>query len=95
MGGVWDGLLLGQLYSHAYSYLHGPSVGGTNPSLLRAMGAGTATIALDVNFNRDVLGHEGEYSSSVSTLRECIESAESDAAEQCRGGASLQERAAE
>lgn len=95
LGGVWDGLLLDQLYAHAYSYIHGHSVGGTNPSLLRAMGAGTATIAFDVNFNRDVLGHEAKYFSSVSTVRACIESAESDGAEQFRAGASLQERAAE
>lgn len=61
LGGVWDGLLLDQLYAHAYSYIHGHSVGGTNPSLLRARGAGTATIAFDVNFNRDVLGHEAKF----------------------------------
>ena len=42
LGGVWDQRLLDQLYAHALTYLHGHSVGGTNPSLLRAMGAGTA-----------------------------------------------------
>jgi glycosyltransferase involved in cell wall biosynthesis len=49
------------LYANAYSYLHGHSVGGTNPSLLRAIGAATATTAFDVDFNREVLGSAGRY----------------------------------
>ena len=52
---VDDQDLLDALYAHAYTYAHGHSVGGTNPSLLRAMGAGTAVIAYDVPFNREVL----------------------------------------
>ncbi len=48
LGGVWDQELLDQLYAHCSTYLHGHSVGGTNPSLLRAIGAGAATIAYDV-----------------------------------------------
>ena len=55
VGGVWDQELLDQLYGNAYTYLHGHCVGGTNPSLLRAIGAGTATLAFDVVFNREVL----------------------------------------
>ena len=38
LGGLWDQDLLNQLYANCRSYLHGHSVGGTNPSLLRAMG---------------------------------------------------------
>src|SRR5690606_29561686 len=59
LGGVWDQELLDQLYAGALTYLHGHSVGGTNPSLLRAIGGGTATIAYDVGFNREVLGANG------------------------------------
>jgi glycosyltransferase involved in cell wall biosynthesis len=54
VGAVYDQELLDQLYAHATTYIHGHSVGGTNPSLLRAMGAGTAVLALDVEFNREV-----------------------------------------
>ena len=61
LGGVWDQELLDQLYAGAHAYLHGHSVGGTNPSLLRAVGAGTATIAFDSVFNREVLGVVGDY----------------------------------
>ena len=53
-GSIYDQELLDQLYAHSLTYTHGHSVGGTNPSLLRAMGAGTAVLAYDVSFNREV-----------------------------------------
>jgi len=61
LGGIFDQDLLDQLYGNAASYLHGHSVGGTNPSLLRALGAGATPIAYDVSFNREVAGDDGEY----------------------------------
>ena len=58
LGAVWDQELLDQLYVGSRSLLHGHSVGGTNPSLLRAMGAGTRITAYDCVFNREVTdGH--------------------------------------
>lgn len=78
IGGVWDQELLDQLYSNALIYWHGHSVGGTNPSLLRALGAGAATNAFDVSFNREVLGGAGEYFSSVEDVPELAEAAEAD-----------------
>jgi glycosyltransferase involved in cell wall biosynthesis len=36
-------------------YVHGHSVGGTNPALLQALGAGAPTLALDTPFNAEVL----------------------------------------
>jgi glycosyltransferase involved in cell wall biosynthesis len=45
VGGVYDQELLDQLYAGCASYLHGHSVGGTNPSLLRAMGAAAPVLA--------------------------------------------------
>lgn len=68
LGGVWDAELLNQLYAGSASYLHGHSVGGTNPSLLRAMGAGATTIAHDNLFNREVLGDDGFFGDTVETL---------------------------
>lgn len=61
LGGVFDQDLLDALYAHARLYVHGHSVGGTNPSLLRAMGAGTAVLAWDVNFNRETLDDLGWF----------------------------------
>lgn len=41
---------------HAYACLHGHQVGGTNPSLVEAMGAGNAIIGHDNQFNRWTAG---------------------------------------
>ena len=54
LGGIYDQELLDQLYANARTYIHGHSVGGTNPSLLRAMGAGAPVLAFDCEFNREV-----------------------------------------
>jgi glycosyltransferase involved in cell wall biosynthesis len=54
LGGIYDPELLDQLYANARTYIHGHSVGGTNPSLLRAMGAGAPVLAFDCEFNREV-----------------------------------------
>ena len=81
VGGVWDQRLLDQLYAGALTYLHGHSVGGTNPSLLRAMGAGTATLGWDVSFNREVLGASGRFFDSAAALVPLLEAAEADPAD--------------
>jgi len=86
VGGIWDQELLDQLYANADTYLHGHSVGGTNPSLLRAMGAGTPTTAFDVVFNREVLGNAGRYFASAQDLTMQIQVSESDAAATRRMG---------
>jgi len=44
---------------HCAGYLHGHMVGGTNPSLLEALAAGNVVIGTDVEFNREVIGNEG------------------------------------
>lgn len=80
VGPVWDQALLDRLYHHAGTYVHGHSVGGTNPSLLRAMGAGTAVVAYDVVFAREVLGDVGWYFSDVDDLAARLEAAETDPA---------------
>jgi len=55
LGHVDDQDLLNELWANAAVYVHGHSVGGTNPSLLQAMGAGAPTLALDTPFNAEVL----------------------------------------
>lgn len=39
---------------NALGYLHGHSVGGTNPSLLEALGSTRLNLLLDVGFNKEV-----------------------------------------
>lgn len=87
VGGVWDQELLDQLYSNALVYWHGHSVGGTNPSLLRAIGSGTATNAYDVDFNREVLEESGRYFSRPQDVARLVAEAESpDSDVSVRGG---------
>jgi glycosyltransferase involved in cell wall biosynthesis len=78
LGGVWDQQLLDQYYANARTYVHGHSVGGTNPSLLRAMGAATPVITYDVIFNRGILGSTGRYFSEAGELPGLLEAAEAD-----------------
>ncbi|RWZ50881.1 glycosyltransferase family 1 protein [Labedella phragmitis] len=94
LGGVWDQDLLDELYANALTYVHGHSVGGTNPSLLRAIGAGTAVLAWDVDFNREVTLEDGRYFGSASALAPLLESSESDLAATLSRGDRLRVRAA-
>ncbi|HXC75504.1 MAG TPA: DUF1972 domain-containing protein [Candidatus Acidoferrum sp.] len=73
LGSVWDQELLDSLYAHARVYIHGHSVGGTNPSLLRAMGAGAAVAAYDVSFNREVLDDGSMLWGSAGRLTQLLE----------------------
>ncbi|MBF4563543.1 DUF1972 domain-containing protein [Plantibacter sp. VKM Ac-2876] len=95
LGGVWDQELLDQLYAGALTYVHGHSVGGTNPSLLRAMGAGTAVIGFDSVFNHEVVGDSGSFFAASDEVARLIEQAELDEAGTAALGAALQVRAAE
>jgi glycosyltransferase involved in cell wall biosynthesis len=56
IGAVYDKERLETLRYHSLAYFHGHSVGGTNPSLLEAMGCGNLVVAHDNPFNREVLG---------------------------------------
>jgi rhamnosyltransferase len=54
VGTVYDTELLTKIRENAYGYFHGHSVGGTNPSLLEALGATKLNLLYDVGFNREV-----------------------------------------
>lgn len=56
LGALYDRRLVPQLRAHARLYLHGHRVGGTNPSLVEALGAGNPVVAHDNRFNRWVAG---------------------------------------
>jgi glycosyltransferase involved in cell wall biosynthesis len=55
-GAIYDQTVLASLRFHAAAYCHGHTVGGTNPSLVEALGAGCAVIAHDNRFNRWTAG---------------------------------------
>lgn len=54
VGTVYDTELLGKIRESAYGYFHGHEVGGTNPSLLEALGTTRLNLLYDVGFNREV-----------------------------------------
>jgi glycosyltransferase involved in cell wall biosynthesis len=75
VGAVWDQSLLDAMYAGAASYLHGHSVGGTNPSLLRAMIHTAPIIAYDCPYNRETTGgwalwfeHEREIAAAIDRV---------------------------
>ena len=57
----FDKNTLNQLRYFSHLYLHGHSVGGTNPSLLEAMACSSMILAHDNDFNRAVLGEDAHY----------------------------------
>lgn len=75
LGHVDDQRLLTQLWAHSAVYVHGHSVGGTNPAVLQALGAGAPTIALDTPFNAEVLPFpEHRFPQDAGVLAERIRS---------------------
>lgn len=60
-GAIYDKAVVQALRFHARFYVHGHQVGGTNPSLVEALGAGNAVLAHDNLYNRWVAGEGGVY----------------------------------
>lgn len=56
LGAIYEPQVVQALRRHSVGYLHGHTVGGTNPSLVEALGAGNPVIAHDNAFNRWVAG---------------------------------------
>lgn len=61
VGTVYDQELLMKIRENAFAYLHGHEVGGTNPSLLEALGSTDLNLLLDVGFNREVAEDSALY----------------------------------
>lgn len=54
VGTVYDQELLKKIRENAYAYFHGHTVGGTNPSLIEALGSTDLNLLVDVGFNKEV-----------------------------------------
>ena len=73
VGTVYDHQLLKKIRENAYAYIHGHSVGGTNPSLLEAMGRTDVNLVYDVSFNKEVAKDGAIYwTEEYSLLRHLI-----------------------
>ena len=77
VGTVYDQELLMKIRENAYGYFHGHEVGGTNPSLLEALGCTDLNLLLDVGFNREVAEEAALYWTKESgNLAQLIEQAD-------------------
>ena len=84
IGTVYDPAKLTCLRYHSFAYMHGHSVGGTNPSLLEAMGCGNLIFAHDNPFNRETMGSCGYFFANEVNLTEAINRAEREHVELVR-----------
>lgn len=74
LGSIYDSKVLNNLRFFSNLYFHGHSVGGTNPSLLEAMGCQCLIVAHNNNFNKSVLGNDGFYFSTSKDIKSIINS---------------------
>jgi len=95
-GAIYDAPTLAALRVHCRLYVHGHQVGGTNPSLVEALGAGSAVLAHDNPFNRWVAGPGASYFVTEADCAGAMDAmlAATDAARQAMGAASRSRHAA-
>ena len=72
LGKIFNKIDLDNIRYYSTLYLHGHSVGGTNPALLEAMAAKTLILAHDNKFNRSVLGKDAFYFGSSDELSKLL-----------------------
>jgi glycosyltransferase involved in cell wall biosynthesis len=72
VGAIYDKPVVQALRFHSAAYVHGHQVGGTNPSLVEALGAGNAVLAHDNRFNRWVAADGAAYFTSAAGFDEAL-----------------------
>ncbi len=78
-GYVKDANILSALYQHAFAYLHGHEFGGTNPTLVKAMGEGSYIMALKNKFSCEVLNestHGDLFEKNIESLTSLMKDSE-------------------
>lgn len=73
VGAIYDKTIVQALRFFSVAYVHGHQVGGTNPSLVEALGAGNPIIAHDNRFNRWVAGDGALYFTDADSISSLIE----------------------
>ena len=71
-GAIYDPAIVQALRFHSLAYVHGHQVGGTNPSLVEALGAGNPVIAHDNLYNRWVAGDGAVYFRDSDQFKDVI-----------------------
>lgn len=65
---IYDQAKLDGLRSNCSVYVHGHSVGGTNPSLVEAMNLGLSCVVFDVDYNRETTENKAIYFANEKEL---------------------------
>lgn len=73
INGVYDQKKLAIIRKNAYLYIHGHSVGGTNPSLIEALSLTELNILYDVCFNHDIGNDACLYFKEESSLTKLLD----------------------
>jgi glycosyltransferase involved in cell wall biosynthesis len=77
MDPIYDRDTVAAYRSSCYAYLHGHSVGGTNPTLVEALGSGSVTLCHDNPYNRETTDGTGRFFRDAVDLSERIREIES------------------
>lgn len=94
-GAIYDHEVVNALRLHGLLYLHGHQVGGTNPSLVEAMGAGNPVLAHDNRFNRWVVREGAWYFKDSDSCAEALDALLPDSEERQRMSRANRQRAVE
>jgi glycosyltransferase involved in cell wall biosynthesis len=71
-GAIYDPAVVRSLRRHARAYMHGHTVGGTNPSLVEALWAGNAVIAHANGYNRWTAGGAAVFFNDAESCEAAI-----------------------
>ncbi len=86
VGPLYDSQLLKKIRENAYGYIHGHTVGGTNPSLLEALASTDLNLLVDVKFNKEVADAAALYwNKNSGNLAELINSVDNMSCQQING----------
>lgn len=77
-GAIYDKDIVQSLRFNARAYIHGHQVGGTNPSLVEALGCGNPIVAHNNRFNRWVAGNGQTYFSTTEELSDILDRLDND-----------------
>ncbi|WP_137933661.1 DUF1972 domain-containing protein [Mesorhizobium comanense] len=94
-GAIYDQAAVKALRYHARAYMHGHTVGGTNPSLVEALAAGNMVIAHDNPYNRWTAGAAAIFFKDTAGCAEAMRRAMEDDALVAACGEAARTRARE
>ena len=78
LGGIYEPAKVQSLRYHGLGYIHGHTVGGTNPSLVEAMAAGNPILAHDNPYNRWVAQDSAFYFRTAEDVDDSLSRLESE-----------------